>query len=656
MINTALRKYIVISSLLLVGLLGSAQNALIDSLENAALSADPADKVKILADLCWEWGFTDTDKALEYGREAYEVAQATGEKELIAYAANDLGTGLYRKGDLKEAIDLYREAASIREELGLSRDMAASLSKIGLIYTEKQELDSAIHYTMESLRIFEEVGDSAAIGLSCNNLASIYEKEEAWDLTEKYAQRAYDIFSSVNYPYGMAGACGNMSNAFEGRGDYDSAIEWLNKSVELFEKVNSKLDMATAYNNLGVNYRKKGLDDEGLVQYQKALGISEEIGDQFGIAQYKANIGAILVDQEKFAEARTMYQEALEVSQNIGSHKTTAQCYEGLANALAPLGQADEALKFHRLYVAKKDSLYNEEKFAILADADARYENERTNRLLAEERASTAERDAQIQRSRLINYIAIGGIIALIFIAVLAISRQRERQRAALSQAESQHQQILVAEREKGLKAVFDATEQERQRIAKDLHDGIGQQLSGIKLSLSRLVKKLPEDESGSVTKLTDVVDQTAADVRTLSHQMMPRALQELGLVQAIDDMLHKSLSLGEVKYAFEHFNIEGKRFEKRLEIGVYRICQELVNNIIKHANAKEVVVQLFENRKSLILIVEDDGRGFDPEAKKDGIGLTNISSRLNTINGEVNWEPSPESGTTATIRIPIGS
>ncbi len=212
----------------------------------------------------------------------------------------------------------------------------------------------------------------------------------------------------------------------------------------------------------------------------------------------------------------------------------------------------------------------------------------------------------------------------------------------------------MVREKEAGLKAVFTATEEERQRIAKDLHDGIGQQLSGIKLSLGKQANTLGSEAKEALSPILHVVDQTAHDVRNLSHQMMPKSIQELGLVPAIDDMLHKSLGLSDLEYAFEHFNVESKRYDARLEIGLYRVCQELVNNIIKHSGAKAVTVQLFENKNSPILIVEDNGRGFDLDHQKSGIGLTNIQSRINTFDGEVNWEPSPGSGTVATVKVPI--
>jgi len=209
---------------------------------------------------------------------------------------------------------------------------------------------------------------------------------------------------------------------------------------------------------------------------------------------------------------------------------------------------------------------------------------------------------------------------------------------------------IRIEEQKKGLTAVIQAQEEERKRIAKDLHDGIVQQLGGLKLGLQRV---FADNKTKETKKLVRILDNSAKELRELSHKMMPRSLSELGLVPAMEDMLENSLGNTSIHYRFEHFGII-TRFNENIEIAIYRIAQELVNNVIKHSKADKVNVQLFKTGNDVILIVEDNGKGIDILTQKQGIGLMNISSRLDTINGKVNFEPSPESGTLATIKIPI--
>ena len=118
--------------------------------------------------------------------------------------------------------------------------------------------------------------------------------------------------------------------------------------------------------------------------------------------------------------------------------------------------------------------------------------------------------------------------------------------------------------------------------------------------------------------------------------------------------MLAQSLNHSPIKYQFEHFQIDS-RFDNKVELSLYRICQELVNNIIKHSSATELNVQLYKAKNQLIMIVEDNGKGFQTGDKKDGIGLLNMNSRIDTVKGIINFDSSPNSGTTATVRVPLG-
>ncbi len=217
----------------------------------------------------------------------------------------------------------------------------------------------------------------------------------------------------------------------------------------------------------------------------------------------------------------------------------------------------------------------------------------------------------------------------------------------------------IIDEREQGLNAVITATEEERQRIAKDLHDGVVQSLTGIRLNMAqqaRLLTDLSPEAKSSLKETTSNLDDSISEIRGISHQMMPRALQETGLVPALEDMLEKSLGSTDIKFEFEHHRVEGERYESRKEVSLYRIAQELVNNVIKYSEAKAVSVQLFKTKSHLALIVEDNGKGFEYEdqANRNGIGLMNIASRVQAVQGELDYQPSPKQGTVATIRIPL--
>lgn len=237
----------------------------------------------------------------------------------------------------------------------------------------------------------------------------------------------------------------------------------------------------------------------------------------------------------------------------------------------------------------------------------------------------------------------IGLVILLILGFISSVGFFKSRRQNKLNQ-------IRIEEQKKGLSAIIQAQEDERKRIAKDLHDGIVQQLGGLKLGLQKIFTNNEDEETA---KIVEILDDSTNELRILSHRMMPRSLGELGLIPALTDMLENSLGHTTINYQFEHFGIKG-RLKEAVEIAIYRIAQELVNNVIKHSQADKVNIQLLKNANNIIFIVEDNGRGMESENGKQGIGLMNITSRLDTIRGKVNFEPSPESGTLATIVIPV--
>ena len=174
------------------------------------------------------------------------------------------------------------------------------------------------------------------------------------------------------------------------------------------------------------------------------------------------------------------------------------------------------------------------------------------------------------------------------------------------------------------------------------------QQLGGLKLGLQKAIPSNLESK-----KLLNLLDVSTQELRELSHRMMPRSLQELGLVAAMKDMLNNSLGHSQIEFDFEHHGFE-QRLEEHVEVTLFRIAQELINNVSKHSGASLVNVQLISMNNDAILIVEDNGHGFQSNTKTNGIGLMNISSRLDTLNGKVSYDASPEGGTLATIRIPL--
>lgn len=252
--------------------------------------------------------------------------------------------------------------------------------------------------------------------------------------------------------------------------------------------------------------------------------------------------------------------------------------------------------------------------------------------------------------------VCLGVIIMLSYFIVSFFSQRKlikkVEEMTAIRQVEKEKDQEIIREKQKGIAAMIEAQEEERQRIAKDLHDGIVQEIGSNVIRWRNLFSSSKMDGM-EANELIDSLENANAELRTLSHQMMPKALSALGVVVALEGLLEGSLAPANIKFEYEHFGISG-RFPKNIEITIYRISQELIQNIIKHSRATQVNVQLFKSGKDINLMIEDDGVGFNPKTLENGIGIHNIKSRLDSLNGSVNFEPSPQQGTLVTVKIPI--
>lgn len=209
---------------------------------------------------------------------------------------------------------------------------------------------------------------------------------------------------------------------------------------------------------------------------------------------------------------------------------------------------------------------------------------------------------------------------------------------------------------QKVLNSIIEGQEQERKRLAQEIHDGIGPMLSTIKMALANIESDLKESEPALLKKFEKtyaIIDEVANDLRSVSHNLMPKALADFGLVASIESLCDKVDHTKDLSVKFID-SMQEYRLEKLKEFGLYRIVQELINNTLRHAKARNITLQLIKRANTVQLMYEDDGQGFRQERFSYGLGLTNIESRAKALGGDVVIDSLPERGMTAAVEIPI--
>lgn len=315
---------------------------------------------------------------------------------------------------------------------------------------------------------------------------------------------------------------------------------------------------------------------------------------------------------------------------------------------------------FRRAYEAKslesvlRDSITSEKMQRNIAELEVKFDTEKKERKILEQNLQL-ETESRQKNQVLIASIALGLLLIISFFFFrkrLAYQKTITAQETAIQKQEIrelQQKNKLLA-----LNSMIEGQEAERLRIAKDLHDSLGGLLSTVKAHFSTIQREIQQLEELNITEKTNVlIDEACIEVRRISHNMMPHALSISGLQGALEDM---GENLKEQGYSVSlQINNLPKHMESTKEVMIYRLLQEIISNIRKHANAQNILIQLLGHKNELHLTVEDDGDGFNYEEviDKGGLGLKSINSRVEYLDGTIHWDSRPSSGTSISINIP---
>ncbi len=213
-----------------------------------------------------------------------------------------------------------------------------------------------------------------------------------------------------------------------------------------------------------------------------------------------------------------------------------------------------------------------------------------------------------------------------------------------------------VLTKDKATQSLLLGQETERRRLAKEIHDGVGPNMSSLKLQLDAVKRNLKDDEiKKAIERITDSISEIAQDIRQISHDLMPSSLIDFGVVTALSNFANKITAAGDIEIEYQS-NIEDKTLSQEHELNIYRIVQELVNNAIKYSQCNSMQINLMQEGELIKVFVQDDGQGMDTSKSQNGIGLNNISTRVESLQGNLEIESQMGGGVTVHIEIPINN
>jgi signal transduction histidine kinase len=316
------------------------------------------------------------------------------------------------------------------------------------------------------------------------------------------------------------------------------------------------------------------------------------------------------------------------------------------------------------LYNEVKDSLFHKEMMQQISELQIEYEtNKKEQEILALNQEKQLQSAQLLHQKTVKNNLIIGIILFILFVGAVFFNywqNLKTKEIIALKNEEINHQKIIELEKNQrlyALDAMISGQDVERKRIAQDLHDGLGALLSTVQMHFSSIENEIKRihrlDIYDTANKL---LDEACQEVRKISHNMMPGTLLKFGLVPAIQDICDKIQNTNQIKIEFNTMNVDDMRLEEHVEITIFRLIQEGLNNIVKHAGATDVIIQLLKDDNELHLVIEDNGIGFDVDTawENGGMGVRNLESRIQYLNGKLEIRSYIGEGTTLTIYIPV--
>jgi signal transduction histidine kinase len=660
------------SFVLLLSIVGinsfSQQHKKIDSLIRVAQSSEK-DTVKMNAylEVSGIVIASSPDSAYQFASKAMKIAKKIKNIKGEIQAENMFGNFYQRKAEYDKSLKSYEKCLALAKKINDLKGLAQATNNIGIVYGNKGEYDKALEAYQTSMEYERKRKNRNGEAEALNNLGVIHYYMGNIDQTIHYLSEAIIIEEELGNNHLLKKGYINLGAIMEYTKDNKGALKNYEKALVISEKLNDRHEMSVCLNNIAGVYQNIGELDKSEKIYLQSLKLKTELGDKNGQAIIYINLGTIQEKKGNKDKAIDFYKNALQVGKEIDSKPMIKEACKNLAGTYERKGNFKEALFYQKQVEAIKDSLMNEEKTKIVAELETKYQSIEKERLLlleknksaelekdnavkeknvAIEKKKTAEAEEARAESRNISIALAGSVIALFFLGLYILQRNRRK-------AQADKDAVVISEREKGLQAVIESTETERRRIARDLHDSIGQQLGGLKLAWQQLGKNSTPDEKAKLDSLTQILNETSTEVRNLSHQMMPKMLEQDGLIPALNDLLKKTLGNVGITYEFSATeNLERLTPEK--ELSIYRITQELIGNILKHSEATKVNLDFYKRKDNFFLLVEDNGKGFQHlDSTSSGLGLQNIKARATAIQATLTFESSVGKGTTVVLSIP---
>jgi signal transduction histidine kinase len=602
------------------------------------------------------------DSTFKYAHQVIALAKKINDTKGLAKSYYNMGlvcTNLTKYDSAAHYISLAEMAAM---ELKDSFLLANCYNTLSMMQRYQANYNASLTYALQSAAIAERSTDSSLIKLIPKIYSNIHGALFGENQFEKAIDYSKKALQFTNYPDEQRYLIifhQQISDAYVSLNQFTAAKPYLDTAVLLTKNFNNNITKMLMASSEGFYYDRAGDYDKALTAYFAAYQLAGSNNNAYLKAEAGDNLAVIYYKQKNYAEATRFANAANKTALSVNHIKVAASTFNILKNTALARSDYKTAFQNAELYKIYADSATNETTQKTTLSLESKYQNQKKEKEIADLTIANKEKELTVvKRNRL---LTIGGISAAALLLTIGLLYRNSKQQQLLAQKENtlQQEQIKFLERQQqvvSLQSMLNGQETERTRIAKDLHDGLGGLFSTVKMYFSTLKHEQEVLQSNELFgKSYELIDTASEEVRRIAHNMMPEVLMKLGLMHALQDMC-SNISAGKLlQVKLQWYGME-QRMNAPTEIMLYRIVQELLNNIIKHAQATEAIVQFNRDANRLTVTVEDNGRGFNLQEtdNKNHAGLETIKSRVSYLNGNISIDSKQEVGTTVMMEFLI--
>jgi signal transduction histidine kinase len=533
-------------------------------------------------------------------------------------------------------------------------------------YEAKGMIDSSAYYfyLMNDAIEAGKIPVKSYFALSLYTQLAMFWVNANWDINTSNIEPAqYFINKAKIADSAMADSATDLSNVsyalqgayYSALKNYDSARYYQIAYMKLRQQskvINITWDAAT-YLNIAESYLFQNKPAEAMPYIEKALALKKALG---GNTRFLVIANFLLAkayfQQQQYAKSIATFEHTWDTyDRNEFLDMEVMDAYNIAADSYKAVGKLSEALNYKNTYIRLHDSLMKKDKLDMMNHLQIRYRISEKDKALAEQQLATSEAENKVRRKNL--WIALISFIAVLGCILFTVWRRNSLHKQHLQQEKiNNFQQQMEIE---NLNAAIAGEERERTRIARELHDGIGGLMAASKMNFELVKKAYSLDNENNFKDGLLLLEEASAELRKTAHNMMPEILLQDGLAVAVAYFCHK---VGNNSATNVHFQTLGviRPFNPQFELAVYRIIQELVHNILKHAKATEAIVQMGFNDTIFDVTVEDNGIGMPPDMMEHskGIGLKSVAERVKTIDGHLEIQNLEGGGTSIYFEVSL--